>query len=158
MRYCFGDHELDAELRIVRRAGEEVRVQPKVFDLVHFLLIHRTRVVPKPALFRELWPDAFVTTASLTRLVKEARRALGDDGRDQRMIQTVHGFGYRFVAPVRAIGGSESEDEQVIELARRSLEASLELGSRDLRARVRDFAETCLRAVQSAQREREEAV
>ena len=137
--------------RVLRCGGGELRLQPKVFELLHLLILHRARVVPREVLLRELWPDACVTVASLTRLVKEARRAVGDDGRGQRVILTVHGFGYRFVAPLEETGvGATSEAERAIDLARRSLETALELGARDLRARVRDYAETCRLAVRTA--------
>ncbi len=150
MSYRFGRHRLDPDQRLLLRDGRPVRLQPKVFELLHFLVLHRARVVSKDVLRCELWPDTAVTTSSLTRLVKEARRAVGDDGRDQRVIRTVHGFGYRFVAEVSARGAEPGERERAIELARRSLEASLDSGARDLRARVRDFAEICLRAARDA--------
>jgi DNA-binding winged helix-turn-helix (wHTH) protein len=153
MSYRFHEYELDPARRLLLHGSRLVRLQPKVFELLHFLVLHRTRVVPKAVLLRELWPDAYVTAASLTRLVKEARRAVGDDGRRQRVIHTMHGFGYRFVA---ALSSSEAEDanegELAIELAQRTLEASLELGAQDLRARVREFAEACLLVVRSARR------
>ena len=150
MPYHFGDYEFDPDRRVLLRGATPVRLEPKVFDLLLFLILHRARVVPKATLVRELWPDSYVTTASLTRLVKEARRAVGDDGRRQRVIQTVHRIGYRFVAAVRSREERTNEGERAIEFARRSLEASIERGGRDLRARISDFAETCLRAVQTA--------
>lgn len=154
MRYRFDDLELDTDLRTLRRAGRTVPLQPKVFELLELLLLHRDRVVPKAVLKRELWPDAIVTDASLTRLVKEARRALGDDGRRQRAIRTAPRFGYRFCARVRVANGSgPSEAQRAIELARRSLEASLDVGARDLRDRVADFAQTCLRIVEGSRGE-----
>ncbi|MGH0032677.1 MAG: winged helix-turn-helix domain-containing protein [Myxococcota bacterium] len=153
MRYHFRDCELDEALRVLTRHGEEVPVQPKVLDLLLFLLRHRSRMVPKELLFRELWPDAIVTEASLTRLVKEARRAVGDDGRRQRVIRTAHRRGYRFVAEVEVRNGDDaSEEERAIELARRSLEASVEFGALEVRERVREFAETCLVAIHRARR------
>jgi DNA-binding winged helix-turn-helix (wHTH) protein len=151
--YRFGDCEVDESLRLLRRGGREVPLQPKVLDLLLFLLRHRQRLVPKRVLFRELWPDVAVTEASLTRLVKEARRAVGDDGRRQRIIKTGHGRGYRLAAPVEvANGDGEVEEERVVELARRSLEAAVELSSLDLREQARAFAEACLRAIQAARR------
>ncbi len=154
MTYRFGDCELDTELRALRREGRTARLQPKVLELLHLLILHRARVVPKEVLLRDLWPDSYVTTSSLTRLVKEARRACGDDGRGQRVIRTVHGFGYRFVAPLEVeANAADGEGERAIDLARRSLEAALDLGGRDLRARVRDFAETCRMVVQTARRQ-----
>ncbi len=151
MVYVFGDFELDEARRTLRRRGQDVRLQPKVLDLLLFLLRHRERVVPKPVLFRELWPDVSVTEASLTRLVKEARRALGDDGRRQRILRTAHGRGYRFAVPVELRNGDAgTREEGRIELARRSLEAAIEYGGLDLRERVRDFVRACLGAIETA--------
>ncbi len=151
MIYRFATSELDEARRVLTRAGEEIPVQPKVLDLLLFLARHRNRMVPKELLFRELWPDAIVTEASLTRLVKEARKAVGDDGRRQRVIKTAHRRGYRFVADgMVENGATRSEEEEAIELARRSLEAAIEFGSLDLRERVREFAETCIVAIETA--------
>lgn len=151
MIYAFGECELDEARRLLHRRGREVRVQPKVLDLLLFLLRHRERVVPKEVLFRELWPEVVVTEASLTRLVKEARRALGDDGRRQRFLRTSHGRGYRFAAQVEVRNGEGcSEEESRIDLARRSLEAAIEYGGLDLRERVREFTSACLGAIEIA--------
>ena len=153
MSYRFSDCDLDPARRALQRAGRPVALQAKVFELLHFLILHRVRVVPRAVLLRELWPDAYVTAASLTRLVKEARRAVGDSGMNQRVIQTTHGFGYRFVADVTSLDGEDaSESELAIEFAQRSLEAWLDPAARDLRARVRHFAETCRLAVRTARR------
>jgi DNA-binding winged helix-turn-helix (wHTH) protein len=155
MLYHFRDCELDEAQRVLRRRGRELPVQPKVLDLLLFLLRHRARLVPKELLFRELWPDAIVTEASLTRLVKEARRAVGDDGRRQKVIRTSHRRGYRFVSDVAVSNGEDqSEEDKAVELARRSLEAAVEFGALELRERVREFAETCLVAIQVARRSR----
>jgi DNA-binding winged helix-turn-helix (wHTH) protein len=153
--YAFGECELDEARRTLRRREREVKLQPKVLDLLLFLIRHRERVVPKEVLFRELWPDVVVTEASLTRLVKEARRAVGDDGRRQRVLRTSHGRGYRFAAAVAVRNGAgRSEEEGRIDLARRSLEAAIEHGGLDLRERVREFVGACLGAIEIARAER----
>jgi len=153
MTYHFGVYVFDARSGLLHRRGQEVRVQPKVMSLLALLLHQRGRLVPRDVLIRSLWPDAIVTKASLSRLVKEARRVVGDDGRDQRVIQTLHTRGYRFVADVRVENGDgPSSQERAIELARASLEAALEIGGRDLRARVQDFADACLLAIRDARR------
>ena len=153
MVYRFGDCEIDEAKRVLRRGGHEQKVQPKVLDLLLFLLRHRTRLVPKELLFREIWPDAIVSEAALTRLVKEARRCVGDDGRRQHTIRTANRRGYRFVAEVGVRNGDvETEEEWAVELAHRSLEAALEFDTLDLRERVREFAETCRLAIASARR------
>lgn len=95
-----GDATLCEERRELRRGGSLVPVQPKVLDVLLYLVQHRHRVVPQPELLRGVWRDTIVTGASLARALKEARRALGDDGRGQRWIRTLPGRGYRFVGPV----------------------------------------------------------
>lgn len=100
--YRFEDCELDPGAFELRRGGEVVRVEPQVFDVLAYLLTHRDRVVPKAELLEAVWGDRFVGESALTSRIKAARRAVGDDGRNQRIIVTVHGRGYRFVAPVVA--------------------------------------------------------
>jgi len=97
----FRDHELDLSRFELRRSGRRVRVQPKVLDLLVYLIRNRERVVPKDELLGALWQGATVSEAALTHAVKEARRAVRDDGGRQAVIQTVRGRGYRFVAAVQ---------------------------------------------------------
>jgi len=96
--YRFGEMTLDPQSRELARAGTPVAVEPKVFDLLLFLVEHRGRAVDKDELQDRVWPGVVVTEASLTRCVMKARRAVGDDDRPHRVIRTIHGFGYRFVA------------------------------------------------------------
>jgi pimeloyl-ACP methyl ester carboxylesterase/DNA-binding winged helix-turn-helix (wHTH) protein len=100
MIYAFDGYELDLDQFELRRDGERVAVEPQVFDVLAHLVEHRTRVVPKVELLESVWKTTFVTESALTSRIKDARQAVGDDGRSQRMIRTVHGRGYRFVAPV----------------------------------------------------------
>ena len=76
--------------------------QPKVFDLLHYLIVNRERVVDKDELMRVLWPDVVVTEASLTQALKKARKVVGDTGDHQKVIRTVQRRGFRFVAAVQA--------------------------------------------------------
>src|SRR5262245_63422531 len=64
------------------------------------LLNHRGRVVAKTELLDAVWGDRFVSESALTSQIKAVRRATGDTGRDQRVVKTVHGRGYMFIAPV----------------------------------------------------------
>lgn len=100
MGLAFGDCELSIERRELRRADDLVALEPQVFDVLAFLLAHRDRVVAKTELLDEVWGDRFVSESALTSRIKSVRRAIGDTGRDQRIIRTVHGRGYRFVADV----------------------------------------------------------
>jgi DNA-binding winged helix-turn-helix (wHTH) protein/predicted ATPase len=101
MIYAFKEYELDLQRYELRYAGKPVKVEPQVFNLLAYLIQHPSRVVTKEELLEQLWPGRFVTEATLTSRLMAARRAIGDRGREQRLIQTVHGRGYRFIAPVR---------------------------------------------------------
>jgi DNA-binding winged helix-turn-helix (wHTH) protein len=100
MLYAFGDYTLDATRYELRRAGVLVPVVPRAFDLLAYLVQHAGQTVSKEELFAQLWAAQFVTDSALTYCVTEARKALGDSGRGQRYIRTVHGRGYRFIMPV----------------------------------------------------------
>jgi pimeloyl-ACP methyl ester carboxylesterase/DNA-binding winged helix-turn-helix (wHTH) protein len=98
--YAFDGCCLDPARVELRRDGEPVHVEPQVFDVLEFLLVHRDRVVTKAELLEQVWGNRFVSDSTLTSRVKAARRAIGDDGASQRLIATVHGVGYRFVGDV----------------------------------------------------------
>ena len=100
MQYVFGDYTLDVQRGELRTDEGVVRLDQQVFAVLAYLVQHRDRVVRRQELFEQLWPDRFVSEAALERCITIARRAVGDNGRRQRFIQTVHGRGYRFVAPV----------------------------------------------------------
>jgi pimeloyl-ACP methyl ester carboxylesterase/DNA-binding winged helix-turn-helix (wHTH) protein len=103
VRFVFGGCELDVQRLELRRDGEAVAVEPQVFDVLVHLLRHRDRVVSKEELLDEVWGDRFVSESALTSRIKAARRAIGDDGASQRIIRTLHGRGYRFVAEVEEL-------------------------------------------------------
>jgi DNA-binding winged helix-turn-helix (wHTH) protein/tetratricopeptide (TPR) repeat protein len=96
--YRFAGCELDVAARELRRDGALVTVQPKVFELVAYLIEHRSRAVDKAELQDAVWPGVIVTETSLTQAIRKARIALGDDANLQTILRTVHGHGYRFVA------------------------------------------------------------
>ena len=100
MQYVFGDYTLDVQCDELRDAAGVVPLDRQVFAVLAYLVQHRDQVVRRQELFEQLWPDRFVSDAALERCITVARRAVGDTGRRQRVIQTVHGRGYRFVAPV----------------------------------------------------------
>ena len=102
MIHAFGDFELDDGLFELRREGRVVKLPPKTFDLLLYLVRHRDRVVSKSELLDRLWSGEHVTEAVLPTNVSAARAALGDSRERPGMIQTVHGRGYRFVAAVES--------------------------------------------------------
>jgi DNA-binding winged helix-turn-helix (wHTH) protein/tetratricopeptide (TPR) repeat protein len=100
MKYSFGTCVLDGDRHELRLNGVEVPLEPQAFDLLMYLIRHRDRLVSREELLDEVWGTRFVTLSTLSTRVKQVRRAVGDDGRRQEVIRTVHGRGFRFVAPV----------------------------------------------------------
>jgi predicted ATPase/DNA-binding winged helix-turn-helix (wHTH) protein len=103
MIYGFEQYELDTSLYEFRKDGTPVPLEPKVFDVLVYLIERRERVVTKEELFEQLWPDQHITEATLTHAIMSARKATGDAGHTQRVIQTMRGRGYRFVASLTAV-------------------------------------------------------
>jgi hypothetical protein len=96
MKLRFGGFTFDGDTRQLLRAGHEVHVSPKAFELLEILIECRPRALSKTALQARLWPDTFVSEANLPNLVSEIRDALGDVARAGRFVRTVHGYGYAF--------------------------------------------------------------
>ena len=103
MIYRFDAFELDMAQFELRKDAEPCSLEPQVFALLAYLIEHRERLVPKDEIFEKLWDGRVVTDATLASRVKSARKAVGDDGKAQRFIKTIHGKGFRFVADVRAV-------------------------------------------------------
>jgi pimeloyl-ACP methyl ester carboxylesterase/DNA-binding winged helix-turn-helix (wHTH) protein len=100
MRYRFGACLLDTDTRELTREGAVIEIEPQVFEVLTHLVGNRERMVSKDELLDSVWGDRFVSESALTTRIKQARQAIGDNGRDQRLLKTVHGRGYRFVADV----------------------------------------------------------
>jgi TolB-like protein/DNA-binding winged helix-turn-helix (wHTH) protein/Tfp pilus assembly protein PilF len=101
--YQFGEFTLDADQRVLLRAGKPLAIPPKVFDTLLILVENGGRLTGKDDLMRQLWPDTFVEEANLTYNVQQLRKLLGDDARRPRYIETVARRGYRFVAAVEEV-------------------------------------------------------
>ncbi|PVY97308.1 alpha/beta fold hydrolase [Actinomycetospora cinnamomea] len=110
MRYVFGEHTVDTARAEIRGPHGPVHVEPQVLDVIAVLLEHRDRVVGRAELLDTVWGDRFVSESALSSRIKSARRAVGDDGTRQAVIRTVHGRGYRWVAPVALRDGATEEE------------------------------------------------
>ncbi len=109
MKVAFGAFTFDAGTRQLRRDGRELHLSPKAFDLLLLLLERRPAVVTKAEVLARIWPDTFVEDASLTVLVADIRRLLGDDPRSPAFVRTVHGRGYAFSGAVRDLEAAAGE-------------------------------------------------
>ena len=102
--YRFSNIHVDAARQIVRVDGKAVDLEPKVFRLLIFLIENRHRVISKDELVDSVWNGVAVTDNALTRSMVKLRRALGDDARQSRYIETIPTVGYRFVAELLTDG------------------------------------------------------
>jgi DNA-binding winged helix-turn-helix (wHTH) protein len=96
VRARFGPFTIDSDTRQLLRAGTEVHLSPKAFDLFCTLIESRPKVVDKETLHARIWPDTYVVDANLNVLVSEIRRAIGDNRQQPEFVRTVHGIGYAF--------------------------------------------------------------
>jgi DNA-binding winged helix-turn-helix (wHTH) protein len=103
MRYVFDDCILDTQQYALRRRGVRLPLRRKVFQVLVSLIEQRHRVVSRDELLAQVWPNQYVGDETLTSCVKAVRRAVGDSGRAQRVIRTVHGRGLQFVANITVI-------------------------------------------------------
>ena len=101
----FGSFTIDFDTRELLRddSHERVHLSPKAYELLCVLVENRPKAIAKADLHERLWPDSFVSEATLASLIAELREALGEHGREARYIRTVHGFGYAFAHEAREI-------------------------------------------------------
>lgn len=100
MALRFGALLMDESARQLTRAGVDIHLTPKAFDLLWLLATEAPRVLSKSELHERLWPQTYVSDATLLGLVKELRRALEDHNPDTPIIRTVHRVGYALAVPV----------------------------------------------------------
>jgi DNA-binding winged helix-turn-helix (wHTH) protein/tetratricopeptide (TPR) repeat protein len=103
----FPPFRLDPANQQLWRDKEEISLRRKTFDVLRFLVDHPGQLVTKEALLDAVWPGVVVGDSMPATCVVELRRALGDDARTPRFIETVHRRGYRFIAQVTAAAARE---------------------------------------------------
>ncbi len=143
-QFAFPPFRLDTANEILWRDDEAIRLQPKVFAVLEYLVERPGRLVTKTELLAALWPETAVTEGVLKACIKAVRDALGDDADHPRFIETAHRRGYRFIArrndvsPARVPPGGRAESaallvgrEEEMATLRQRLEAALR-GERQL--------------------------
>jgi DNA-binding winged helix-turn-helix (wHTH) protein/tetratricopeptide (TPR) repeat protein len=107
----FGDFTIDrGDERLLGPQGP-VRLGNKAFRVLLQLAEQEGRLLTKDALFSSVWDGTVVSESALTSVIKELRRALGDDTRTPRYIESIYGRGYRLLPPVRQGRGSAAEPQ-----------------------------------------------
>ena len=96
--YQFGDFTLDTQKGCLLKGSREIKLRPKVYETLKYLVQNPGRLIAKPELMQAVWPDSFVTDDSLVQCTLELRRALADH--DQHLLKTVPRRGYIFAVPM----------------------------------------------------------
>ena len=111
MTLTFDGHVLDVERRELRRGAVLVKLEPQVFDLLTYLVQHRDRVIGKDELIQAVWGGRIVSDAALTTRINAVRRAVSDNGIEQRLIRTLRRKGFRFIGEVSEAAGLQQSSE-----------------------------------------------
>jgi len=106
VQFLFADHILDVPRRELRRGPTSIAVEPQVFDLLIYLVQNRDRVVSRDDLIGSVWRGRIVSDSTLASRINAARKAVGDNGEEQKLIRTVTRRGIRFVGAVRVRTGT----------------------------------------------------
>ncbi|HWN43928.1 MAG TPA: winged helix-turn-helix domain-containing protein [Thermoanaerobaculia bacterium] len=112
-RFCMGEWEVNQAENALFSEGRCMRVEPRVMDVLAYLAAESGRVVSKDELLTAVWDGAFVEEGVLAQAVHSLRKALGDDARQPRYIQTIPKRGYRLVAPVELEQGAQNTVSEV---------------------------------------------
>ena len=100
MRYAFADCILDTDTRTLTRGTEPVAVEPQVFDLLQLMADNPDRVVTRDEIVDVVWGGRIVSESAISARIAAARKAVGDDGKNQAVIRTVSRRGLQMVADV----------------------------------------------------------
>ncbi|MDH5379132.1 MAG: winged helix-turn-helix domain-containing protein, partial [Gammaproteobacteria bacterium] len=100
MRYQFDEYVLDTDCFELTRQGTAIKTEPQVIELLAFLIVNCGRLVSKEEINKAVWKGRFVSESALSSRIKSARQILGDDGKTQQYIKTIHKKGFRFVGNV----------------------------------------------------------
>src|SRR5262245_33785255 len=103
----FDDYCLDPANACLWHAQSPIRLTPKLFAVLHYLVTNAGRMITKGELLGAVWPNTIVGEGSLAVCISEIRNILGDDARSPRYIETMHRRGYRFLVPTAPLEGNQ---------------------------------------------------
>ncbi len=101
-RFDVGEWQVHPSLNRLTRGAEEVRLEPKVMQVLEALAETPGEVVTREQLVARVWPDVFVSDDVLHRAIRELRKAFGDETAKPAYVETIRKRGYRLIAPVRS--------------------------------------------------------
>lgn len=106
MQYRFSRFALDPDNFELKTGNQVIKLRAKAFHVLAYLLKNRHRMVSKNELLDEVWHKQYIAESTLNSCIKTVRQALGDNGKNQEIIQTVRGQGYRLIAAVEMLRSS----------------------------------------------------
>jgi DNA-binding winged helix-turn-helix (wHTH) protein/tetratricopeptide (TPR) repeat protein len=112
----FAPFRLDVRDERLWRAQEARPLTPKAFAVLRCLVAHAGQLVTKATLMDTVWPETAISESTLTGCIWEVRQALGDSARHPHHLETVHGRGYRFIAPVTELAAPAAQLPAAVEL------------------------------------------
>ena len=121
MRYEFADCVLDIDRHVLLRGGANVSVEPQVFDLLELLAENPGKLVAREEIIERVWNGRFVSDSTISARIAAARKAVGDDGKAQRIIRTIVRRGLQMAAEVTcetSAGSSSDSQTQRLQYAR----------------------------------------
>ena len=104
MIFVFEDYQLDTQTLELKQNDQILAVEPQVFLLLQVLIENRQKVLSKDQLIDLIWQGKPLSNSVVSSRIKSTRKAIGDDGKTQKFIKTIHGRGFRFVGTVSVIG------------------------------------------------------
>jgi DNA-binding winged helix-turn-helix (wHTH) protein len=134
----FGPYRLDQMGGRFLRGDTKVPLRLKTFAVLEYLATHPGRLITREELLDAVWPATHVTSSVLAGCIREIRRALGDDARCARFVETAHRRGYRFIAAAEASSALVEAAERILMLAR---DTELAAPASRFAAAVADFVE-----------------
>lgn len=109
MRFKFNDFILDSQRYELSKDGSVLHAEPQIIELLLLLIENNERVVDKEEINQKVWKGRVVSEAALSSRIKSLRQLLGDDGKAQKMIRTVHKKGFRFLPDIEKLDAEDSD-------------------------------------------------
>ncbi len=115
MIYKIKNFEINSELREIYLSGDKLNIEPKVYDLILFLIENPNRAISKDQLQDAVWSNLEVSETAITRAIMKARKVLNDGENNQSYIQTVHGHGYKFLADIKISSTETNIQDSIVD-------------------------------------------
>jgi DNA-binding winged helix-turn-helix (wHTH) protein len=116
MRYRFNDCDIDLIAQELLRNGSPVRIEPQVFDLLVYLVENQGKLIGHDDLLQSVWRGRLVSDSAIASRISAVRKAVGDNGKSQRIIKTVARKGFKFLPAVEK-AADEDDDNQPVAIA-----------------------------------------